>query len=239
MAGRSERGRAVHGRLEVNPSGEEPDRSTSRQKNAGLWEPYDGRLSRTVLREREGEVPSRYSPCVLKGSDDDDVEDRRHDPCCASDGGRSSGVAVQAEIPNHRRLRRSRAGVVSAAGDVSLLAGRVCDEKTNMCEPLLTHRNETTMASKPGSVGGPGTKARCGGPSVGELPVCGPGGARCIGGVSSSQALARNRRTCRPDRDGRRSWPREGEPQAANTASGRVPMRGTGADRPVVAVRAL
>ena len=139
--------------------------------------------------------------CVLKGSDDD-VEDRRHDPCCASDGGRSSGVAVQAEIPNHRRLRRSRAGVVSAAGDVSLLAGRVCDEKTNMCEPLLTHRNQTTMASKPGSVGGPGTKARLGGPSVGELPVCGPGGARCIGGVSSSQALAWNRRTCRPDRDG-------------------------------------
>ena len=84
-----------------------------------------------------------------------------------------------------------------------------------MCEPLLTHRNETTMASKLGSVGGPGTKARCGGPSVGELPVCGPGGARCIGGVSSSQALAWNRRTCRPDRDGRRFWPREGEPQAA------------------------
>ena len=84
-----------------------------------------------------------------------------------------------------------------------------------MCEPLLTHRNETTMASKLGSVGGPGTKARCGGPSVGELPVCGPGGARCIGGVSSSQALAWNRRTCRPDRDGRRCWPREGEPQAA------------------------
>ena len=32
------------------------------QPNAGLWEPYDGRLSRTVLREREGEVPSRHSP---------------------------------------------------------------------------------------------------------------------------------------------------------------------------------
>ena len=165
--------------------------------------------------------------CVLKGSDDD-VEDRRHDPCCASDGGGSCGVAVQAEIANHRRLRRSRAGVVSAAGDVSRLAGRVCDEKTNMCEPLLTHRNETTMASKLGSVGGPATKARCGGPSVGELAVCGPGGARCIGGVSSSQALAWNRRTCRPDRDGWGFWPREGEPQAADTASARVPMRAQG-----------
>ena len=34
-------------------------------------------------------------------------------------------------------------------------------------------------------------------------------------------------------------WSREGEPQAADTASGRVPMRGTGADRLVVAMKAL
>ena len=56
------------------PFGEEPDRST-RQKNAGLWEPYDGRLSRTVLREREGEVPSRHSPgsATLRGA--------RYAPC--------------------------------------------------------------------------------------------------------------------------------------------------------------
>ena len=50
--GSEAKGRAVHGRLEVNPSGEEPT-DRPRQKNAGLWEPYDGRLSRTVLRERE------------------------------------------------------------------------------------------------------------------------------------------------------------------------------------------
>ena len=62
--GSERRGRAVHGRLEVNPSGEEPT-DRPRQKNAGLWEPYDGRLSRTVLREREGEVPSRHSPGSL------------------------------------------------------------------------------------------------------------------------------------------------------------------------------
>ena len=62
--GSERRGRAVHGRLEVNPSGEEPT-DRPRQKNAELWEPYDGRLSRTVLREREGEVPSRHSPRLL------------------------------------------------------------------------------------------------------------------------------------------------------------------------------
>ena len=61
VMGSERRGRAVHGRVEVNPSGEEPT-DRPRQKNAGLWEPYDGRLSRTVLREREGEVPSRHSP---------------------------------------------------------------------------------------------------------------------------------------------------------------------------------
>jgi hypothetical protein len=32
-----------------------------------------------------------------------------------------------------------------------------------------------------------------------ELPACGPGGVRCIGGVSSSQALGWDRRTCRLD----------------------------------------
>ena len=74
--GSERRGRAVHGRLEVNPSGEEPT-DRPRQKNAGLWEPYDGRLSRTVLREREGEVPSRHSPGAVVL---DRVLERRHRP---------------------------------------------------------------------------------------------------------------------------------------------------------------
>jgi hypothetical protein len=47
---------------------------------------------------------------------------------------------VQAGSPNHRKLRRLRAGVVSVAGKGPLTAGQVRDEKTNMREPLLTHR---------------------------------------------------------------------------------------------------
>jgi retron-type reverse transcriptase len=35
--------------------------------------------------------------------------------CCARDGGGPSGVALQGEASNHRKLRRSRAGVVSVA----------------------------------------------------------------------------------------------------------------------------
>jgi hypothetical protein len=101
------------------------------------------------------------------------------------------------------------------------------------------------MASKPGGRIAPGTKARRAGvPSARGLPACCPGGARCRGGVSSSRALARNRGTCRPDSGGRvtgaaLAWPREGGPRAADTASGRVPRRGTGAGRPVVARKVL
>src|SRR5580692_11724360 len=101
-------------------------------------------------------------------------------------------------------------------------------------------------ASKPGLGLVPGTKAHLvGAPSARELPACGPGGARCKGGVSSSQALAWNRRTCRPDTGGQPEWPdltwpagrEEGGLQAAETVRGRVP-RGTGAGRPVVVVKA-
>jgi hypothetical protein len=182
--------------------------------------------------------------CVLKWSGDD-VEDRQHEACCTSDGGGPSGFAVQAEIPNHRKLRRLRAGVVSVAVEVPRRAGQVCDEKTNVCEPLLTHRNKERRHRNRTVWGGPGQRrALRGASSAGERPACGPGGARCIGGVSSSQALVWNRRTCRPDSAGR-EWvklayrSREGGPQAVMTVSGRVPMRGTGADRFVVAMKAL
>jgi len=61
------------------------------------------------------------------------------------------------------------------------------------------------------------------------------------GGASSVWALARNVGTPRRDDAGRRvdvgRW--KGEPQAAETARGRVLMRGRGTDRLVVAVKAL
>jgi hypothetical protein len=187
-------------------------------------------------------MPTRRSPlvsgpgefwhptCVLKWSGDD-VEDRQHEACSTSDGGRPSGFAVQAEIPNHRKLRRLRAGVVSVAVKVPRV-WQVGDEKTNVCEPLLTHRNKQRRHRNRTVWGGPGQRrALRGASSTGERPACGPGGVRCIGGVSSSQALVWNRRTCRPDSDGREwvrlaYWSREGEPQAVMAASGRVPMRG-------------
>ena len=82
---------------------------------------------------------------------------------------------MQAEHSNHRKLRRVRAGVVSVAVEGTLSAGRVCDEKTNVCEPLLTHRKNRTMTSKPGLSGIPGMKAR-------PMLVCPePGGGLRVG----------------------------------------------------------
>ena len=100
-----------------------------------------------------------HPTCVLKWSGDD-VEDRQHEACCTSDGGGPSGFAVQAEIPNHRKLRRLRAGVVSVAVEVPRVAGQVCDEKTNVCEPLLTHRKKERWHRNRTVWGGSGTKAR-------------------------------------------------------------------------------
>ena len=79
--------------------------------------------------------------------------------CCAGDEGWPFGFAVQAEIPNHRKLRRLRAGVVSVAAKALPGAGQVGDEKTNVCEPLLTNRN-VDGGIETGEVHGPGSAAR-------------------------------------------------------------------------------
>ena len=183
--------------------------------------------------------------CVLKGSDDD-VEGRQHDRAVPVMGVGPPGSPCRRGTQTTAVSCRSRAGVRSDCGEGPLSAGQVCDEKTNVCEPLLTHREIERWHQNRGRPLSPGQRrVRSGSPSARELPACGPGGARCRGGVSSSQALAWNRRTCRPDTDlavhlalvppGRR----EGGPRAADTVSGRVPTRGTGADRPVVVVKAL
>jgi hypothetical protein len=114
---------------------------------------------------------------------------------------------------------RLRAGVGSDCGEGPLSAGQVCDGKTNVCEPLLTHRNRQGWHRNRRLCRASGTNARsCGVPSAGERPACGPGGARCKGGVSSSQALAWNRRTCRLDTDG--------QGMGCLAARGRIPRGG-------------
>jgi hypothetical protein len=131
--------------------------------------------------------------------------------------------------PGRRRAQtaavscRSRAGVGSDCGKGPQTAGQVRDGKTNGSEPLLTHRKPSRRHRNRGRSQAPGQRhARgCAG-SRGAGPAGCPGGARCQGGVSPSQALARNRRTCRPETDGRRD--RETGRWAA--ARGRTPSGG-------------
>ena len=64
---------------------------------------------------------------------------------------------MQAEIPNRRSVMpvKSRGGKRLRKRPAT--TGQVCDEKTNVCEPLLTHRKYET-ASKPGRILVPGRK---------------------------------------------------------------------------------
>jgi hypothetical protein len=45
--------------------------------------------------------------------------------CCAGDGGRPSGIALQGEVSNHRELLRLRAVVVSVTEKAPLMASGV------------------------------------------------------------------------------------------------------------------
>lgn len=120
--------------------------------------------------------------------------------------------------------------VVSAVGKGALRARQVWVRKASVSEPLMTCRNKLQWRRNRGENWVPG--------QVWGEPVDCPDGVRHIGGASLILALAWNVRTCRPDTVagllGR--W-REGVPQAAHTARGRVPSRGTGTDRLVVVMK--
>jgi hypothetical protein len=123
----------------------------------------------------------------------------------------------------------------------------VCDEKTNVCEPLLTHRKNRTMASKPGLSRVPGMKARPLWCAVSQEAAC-VLAWRCpvyrwrelvVGAGMEQENLSSRYRLGRSCGLVQSLGRREGDPQAGVTVRGRVPMRGTGADRSVVAMRVL
>jgi hypothetical protein len=67
--------------------------------------------------------------------------------------------------------------------------------------------------------------------SVRGLPEGRPNGIRHVGGAKLDQALVWNVRTCRSDA--------KGEIQVAESTRIRVPIRSTGAERPVVGMKVL
>ncbi len=79
--------------------------------------------------------------------------------CCARDGGRSSGAALQGEAPNRRRLRRLSAGRGERCGKGAPRVRQVWVRKASESEPLLTcskkfqwrrNRGETWSRDKSG-----------------------------------------------------------------------------------------
>jgi hypothetical protein len=171
--------------------------------------------------------------CVLKGSDDE-VEVRLNDRAVPVMKVGPSGSPCRRRTQTTAVSCRLRAGVGSDCGKGSPGAGQVCDEKTNVCKPLLTHRNQTKTTSKPGKdlIFGMSQAAAC--LLAWWRPVY--RWRELVVGAGMEQENLSSR--CCP------VWSvglvgREGEPQAAETVRGRVPMRGTGAGRFVVAVKVL
>jgi hypothetical protein len=138
------------------------------------------------------------------------------------------------EAANHRMVRRLSAGVLSDAGKgarVSVSGGDQEGERKRTTDDvskfLRRHRNRGVEICPGMSSGGACLlPERCPAWRWREL---GPGSGGERGNLSSRHCCGRSLGLWPPGR-------REGEPQAAETARGRVPMRGTGTDRLVVAV---
>jgi hypothetical protein len=134
-----------------------------------------------------------------------------------------SEPAIRSAASNPRELLSLRAMVVSVAEKAGRRSRQVRSKETSESEPPMNCRKRSVDVRT--GVGGHS------GISAGGALKTGPRGVRLEGGVTSDQALTRNRRTVVP-------MPRE-TAERVIPARPRVPMRGTGAEQPVVGWKAL
>ena len=118
---------------------------------------------------------------------------------------------------------RQKAMVVSVAVNVGRISRRVRLREASASEPPMNCRKPIRRCQNRGVTLPPGS-------ARGNPEDC-PSGIRHVGGAKLNQALVRNVRTCAPMQRERS--------QAAQTARIRVPMRGAGAEQPVVGMKAL
>src|SRR5215213_394453 len=142
---------------------------------------------------------------------------------CTRDEGRPIEVRSQVPASNPCKLRSSRAIVVSVAVKGGRQSRQVRSGEASESEPLMTCRNAKD-------------DVKTGGSSIlrdqfGGCPEGRPSDIRHVGGAKPDQALVWNVRTCRSAA--------KGDVQAAKPARTRVPMRGTGAEQPVVGWKVL
>jgi hypothetical protein len=143
--------------------------------------------------------------------------------CCIGDEGRPLGIDVRAWIPNHLKLLRLRVVVVSVKEKVLLGQDQVSIQEMNASEPPMRCRKAYRCCQNLWAGASQGSAWR--------QPFYRPGGNRHRGGMTWIQALIRNLGTCRFD--AKRAV------QVATTTRTRVPMRSTGTESPVVAMRVL
>jgi hypothetical protein len=142
---------------------------------------------------------------------------------CTRDEGWPLEVCSQVPASNPCKLRPSRAAVVSVAAKGGAQSRQGRSGEASASEPLMTCRNAKD-------------DVKTGGSSIlqdqfGGCPEGRPSDVRHGGGAKPDQALAWNVRTCRSAA--------KGDVQAAKSARTRVPMRGTGAEQPVVGWKVL
>ena len=142
---------------------------------------------------------------------------------CARDEGRSFEAGSQVLASNRCKLLSSKAMVVSVAVNVGMISRRVRLREASASEPPMNCRKRIRRCQNRGVTLPPGS-------ARGNPEDC-PSGIRHVGGAKLNQALVRNVRTCAPMQRERS--------QAAQTARIRVPMRGAGAEQPVVGTKAL
>jgi hypothetical protein len=139
------------------------------------------------------------------------------------DEGRPLEVGSQVQASNHCKLRSSRAMVVSVAAKGGTTSRQVRSGEASASKPLMTCRNSIDDVETGGVIFFRD--------QLGGCPEDCLSGIRHVSGAKPDQALVRNVRTCRSDV--------KGDAQAADTARARVPMRGTGAEWPIVGTRVL
>ena len=142
---------------------------------------------------------------------------------CTRDEGRSFEAGSQVLASNRCKLLSSKAMVVSVAVNVGRISRRVRLREASASEPPMNCRKRIRRCQNRGVTLPPGS-------ARGNPEAC-PSGIRHVGGAKLNQALIRNVRTCAPMQRERS--------QAAQTARIRVPMRGAGAEQPVVGTKAL
>ena len=143
---------------------------------------------------------------------------------CLEDEGRSLGVGLQGRIPNHLKLRWSRARVVSVEEEACRNTSGE-DQKDERKRTVDDVSKRSSKTSKPGGVSIPGQAQR--------MPADCLSGVRHEGGVSLVQAFRWNVGTRRPDVKERAQTggPRKGASTDAGHGDGVTHSSGEGPER--------